>query len=256
VIPGKRFTPDDIVRAAWRRRWWIVVPTVLVTIGAAIASLMAPERYRATALVQVLAPAVPNEVVQSTVGTRFRMEERLLTLQRAILTRPRLQKIVEDFNLYSDLRKSQVMDTVIDVMAKDTVFDPVDQEIFKIGYTANDAQTSYNVAKRLTELVLEESTKDREGLANATQDFLQSQLDDAQKRLLEQEKKLSDYRTKYSGELPDQQAANLQVLNSAQLQLQQLGENLNRDRSDRLLLVRQLELHTAVTLPATSPAAA
>lgn len=241
MIPGKRYTPDDILRAAWRRRWWIAIPIGVVTIGAVIASLTATERYQAEALVQVLPPAVPDAVVQSTVGSRFRMEERLPTIQRAILTRPRLQKIIEDFNLYEKMRKSTVMENVLDQMGRDTVFTIVDQEIFRVGYVANTPQLAYDVSKRLTALFLEESTRDREGLAEATQDFLQTELDDARRRLLEQEKKLQEYQTQYAGELPEQQAANLQVLNSTQLQLQQLGEALNRDRNDRLFLQRQLE---------------
>ncbi|MBI1875764.1 MAG: hypothetical protein HYS05_18005 [Acidobacteria bacterium] len=241
MIPGKTYTPDDILRAAWRRRWWIAIPTVIVSIGAVISSLLAPERYQAEALVQVLPPAVPDAVVQSTVGSRFRMEERLPTIQRAILTRPRLQKIIEDFNLYEKMRRSTVMENVLEQMGKDTVFTIVDQEIFRVGYIAGTPQLAYDVSKRLTALFLEESTRDREGLAEATQDFLQTQLDDAKRRLLEQERKLQEYQTQYGGELPEQQAANLQVLNSTQLQVQQLAEALNRDRNDRLFLQRQLE---------------
>lgn len=241
MIPGKRYTPDDILRAAWRRRWWIAIPMGLVTIGAVIASLIAPERYKAEALVQVLPQAVPDAVVQSTVGNRFRMEERLATIQRAVLTRPRLQKIIEDFNLYEKMRKSTEMENVLDQMGKDTVWEAVDQEIFRVGYIANTPKLAYDVSNRLTGLFFEESTRNREGLAEATQDFLQTQLDDAKRRLLEQENKLQEYQTQYAGSLPEQQQANLQVLNSTQLQIQQLGEALNRDRNDRLFLQRQLE---------------
>lgn len=258
MIPGKRYTPTDALHAAWRRRWWIAIPVVVVTMGAVVASLIAPERYRAEALVQVLPQAVPDAVVQSTVGNRFRLEERLPTIQKSVLTRPRLQKIIEDFNLYEKMRKSTEMENVLEQMGKDTVWEAVDQEIFRVGYITNDPKLAFDVSTRLTALFFEESTRNREGLAEATQDFLQTQLEDAKRRLLEQEKKLQEYQTQYAGSLPEQQAANLQVLNSTQLQIQQISEALNRDRNDRLFLQRQLERTTtedAAVVTALAPGA-
>src|SRR4029450_1870138 len=50
----------------------------------------------------------------------------------------------------------------------------------------------------------------------------------------EQEKKLEIYRKTYSGELPDQLQSNQQILQSTQLQLQNLQDSLRADRHRRL----------------------
>src|SRR6185295_13755873 len=70
--------------------------------------------------------------------------------------------------------------------------------------------------------------------------FLQSQLEDARRRLLEHEKKLETYRQRYSGQLPTQLPGNLQAIQNAQMQLQALDESSNRAHERRLLLERQL----------------
>lgn len=241
MIPGKRYTPDDVVRAGWRRRWWIVVPTVVATIVAVYLSLTAAPRFQAEALIQVVSPAVSNAVLAGGEEASLRSQERLQSIARQILTRPRLQQVIEDLKLYEGLRQTTVMEQVIERMRTDTLFDPVDQEIFKIGYTAGSPQLAYDVTQRVVALFLEESSRDREGLATATETFLESQLVDAKRRLEEQEQRLQKFQEHYSGELPSQQAANLQVLNSTQLQIQQLVEVLNRDRDQRLFLQRQLE---------------
>jgi uncharacterized protein involved in exopolysaccharide biosynthesis len=103
------------------------------------------------------------------------------------------------------------------------------------------------VTERLAALYIEDNLRDREELADNARSFLESQLQDAKRQLLEQEKKLEDYRHRYAGQLPSQLEGNLQSVQSAQMQLQALAESMNRAREHRLLVERQLA--DAETLP-------
>jgi len=38
MIPGKKYTPEDLLRAGWRSRWLIVLPFVFISIATAIGS--------------------------------------------------------------------------------------------------------------------------------------------------------------------------------------------------------------------------
>jgi polysaccharide chain length determinant protein (PEP-CTERM system associated) len=96
------------------------------------------------------------------------------------------------------------------------------------------------VTERLASLFIEENLRDRELLAEGTNQFLTVQLDDARRRLIEQEKKLEAYRSRHSGELPSQAPANLQQIQNIQMQIQALLEALNRDVDRRLLVEREL----------------
>jgi hypothetical protein len=33
VLPGKKYTPEDLLLIAWRRKWWILIPFVVVAVG-------------------------------------------------------------------------------------------------------------------------------------------------------------------------------------------------------------------------------
>jgi uncharacterized protein involved in exopolysaccharide biosynthesis len=94
------------------------------------------------------------------------------------------------------------------------------------------------VTERLASLFIEENLRDREVLAEGTNQFLEAQLEDARRRLVEHEKKLEEYRRQFAGQLPSQVDANLQVLQSSQQQIQNLAESLNRDNERRLALER------------------
>src|SRR5262249_47233449 len=107
-------------------------------------------------------------------------------------------------------------------------------------YIGQNADTVQRTTARLASLFIEENMHDRERQVEDTNDLLDSQLQDARQRLLEHEKKLEEYRRRYSGQLPTQAASNLQAIQNLQLQLQSLSEATDRAFERRLLLERQL----------------
>jgi uncharacterized protein involved in exopolysaccharide biosynthesis len=115
------------------------------------------------------------------------------------------------------------------------------------------------VTERLASLFIEENFRDREVLAEGTNQFLEAQLEDARRRLIEQEKKVEGYRRKFAGQLPSQLESNLQVLQNSQLQVQTIAESINRDRDRRLILERQIadleqQEQSALVVAAPQPA--
>jgi uncharacterized protein involved in exopolysaccharide biosynthesis len=94
------------------------------------------------------------------------------------------------------------------------------------------------VAERLASLFIEENLRDREVLAEGTNQFLEAQLEEARRRLIDTEKRVQDYRREHLSELPEQMQANIQGQHNFELQLQALLESLNRDRDRRLALER------------------
>ena len=89
------------------------------------------------------------------------------------------------------------------------------------------------VAERLGSMFVQENLQEREVLADSTTQFLESQLEDARRRMAEHEQKLADFRQKNFGQLPGQQQSNLQMLQVTQNQIQSNTDAMNRDR-DRL----------------------
>jgi polysaccharide chain length determinant protein (PEP-CTERM system associated) len=123
-------------------------------------------------------------------------------------------------------------------MRKDLVVDVVKGDAFRVSFTANEPRTAMRVAERLGSFFIDESVKDREVLAEGTNQFLESQLEDARRRLVENEKRLEEYRRKHDGQLPTQLDANMQGLHNTEMQLQALLDSLSRDQDRRLVLDR------------------
>jgi succinoglycan biosynthesis transport protein ExoP len=95
-------------------------------------------------------------------------------------------------------------------------------DAFRIAYAGDNARTVMHVTNRLASLFIDENLHDREVLAEGTNQFLDAQLEEARRRLVEHEKRLEEHRRRFSGELPSQLASNMQVSQNIQMQLQAL----------------------------------
>lgn len=251
MIPGKTYTPQDVILAAWRRKWWIAIPFVVLAAASLYWAQSLPRKYQSLATLQAV-----SESVDAYVGTNnpSRSEARISSLTQATLTRARLEAIIKDLNLYPAMRKTTVMDYVVDQMRADITVKP-ERDVFQLGFTAEDPRLALNVASRLTALFLEENARDRGQAAEAATGFLSSQLEDVRKKLDTQERQVETYKAKYAGELPSQLAYNIQEVSSSQATLRTLLDAVTRDQDQRLVLQGEQEsLRAAATLPAGSAA--
>ena len=257
MIPGKQYSFDSLVQIARRRKWLIVLPAIAIAlVGAAVVHEW-PNRYRSETMILVVPQRVPESYVRSTVTARI--EDRLQTISQQIMSRTRLEQIVQDFNLYPKERaERELMEDIVERMrTRDIGIDIVKGDAFRVSYNADDPRTAMRVTERLASLFIDESLRDREVLAEGTNQFLATQLDEARRQLVLNEKKLEEYQALHTGEMPSQMAANLQGLHNAEMALQSIGESLNRDRERRLLLERSVaDIVEAPDTPAAAAAAA
>jgi polysaccharide chain length determinant protein (PEP-CTERM system associated) len=240
LIPGKQYSFDTLLQIARRRKWLIILPTLLVgAIGVAIIMAL-PNLYRSVTLILVVPQRVPESYVRSTVTARI--EDRLQAISQQIMSRTRLEQIVQDFNLYQKERADkELMEDIVEKMrTRDIGIDIIKGDAFRVSYQASDPLTAMRVTERLASLFIDESLRDREVLADGTNQFLTTQLDEARRQLELNEAKLKEFQAQHNGELPSQMDANLQGMHNAEMALQTLSEGLNRDREKRLLLERQV----------------
>jgi len=192
-----------------------------------------PDIYTSETVILVDAQKVPEAYVKSTVTGDVR--NRLGTLSQQILSATRLQRIIDSLNLYPDDRRKLAREDLINRMRADISVSVVsdfggsqDLQAFRINYSGQNSRLVAQVTNELASLFIEENLKAREQQATGTTEFLQNQLQETRQILEAQEAKLKDFKLKHIGEMPEQQAANLQILGQLQSQLQLEGEGLSR----------------------------
>ncbi len=216
-----------------KRRWWIIaIPAIIFPIvGFAITFLVQPE-YISQTLVLVEQQKVPESYVKAVVTED--LSGRLASMREQILSRSRLQPIIERFNLFASSKLS--MDDRIDMTRKNIGITPIQSEIartnglpgFFISFKANDPRTAQLVCGEIQSLFVSENLSDRAASAAGTTDFLKGQLADAKAKLDEQDAKLAKFQQTYVGKLPGAEASNINMLTTLNTQLDAATQALAR----------------------------
>ena len=186
MLPGRIYTFDDIAAMIRRRAWVIAIPMFVAGVVTAAVLARLPDRFRADTLILVIPQRVPESYVKATVTTRI--EDRLQSISQQLLSRTRLERTILDFDLYRRERQSTAMEDVVERMRANIQVQIVKGDAFRVSYIADTPALAQKVTERLSSLFIEENLRDREVLAEATNDFLETQLADARRRLIEQEK--------------------------------------------------------------------
>src|SRR6267154_2828126 len=207
-----------------KRRWWIIaIPAIIFPlVGFALTFLVQPE-YISQTLVLVEQQKVPESYVKAVVTED--LNGRLATMKEQILSRSRLQPIIERFNLFANSKLS--MDDRIDLTRKNIGIAPIQSEIartnglpgFFISFKASDPRTAQLVCGEIQSLFVSENLSDRAASAAGTTDFLKGQLADAKAKLDEQDAKLAKFEQTYMGKLPGAEASNINMLTTLNTQL-------------------------------------
>src|ERR1700676_2604429 len=81
-----------------RRRWWILIPVFLTWTAVWGISWLLPSTYQSEALILLEQQNVPNQYVVPNVNASI--QDRLQTISQQVLSRTRLQAIIDRFHLY------------------------------------------------------------------------------------------------------------------------------------------------------------
>jgi polysaccharide chain length determinant protein (PEP-CTERM system associated) len=208
-----------------------------VTVGVVY---MMPTIYSAEAVVLVESQRIPESYVAATVNAT--LQDRINALKQQILSYGRLAQIVQKYNLYGHTGKPVSMEDRVDLMRQDLKIDlergivPGRPGAFRVGYQGPNATVVAEVANSIANLFVEENLRTREVEAAGTADFLNSQLNEAKKRLEEQESQMSAYKLQYNGELPQQENALIASISQLRVQLTGVQDNINRVQQNRAML--------------------
>ena len=218
---------------AVRWRWALLGPFFAFGLAGFVVAHIWPARYRSEALIQVDEQKVPDKYVMPNVVSNA--ETRLESMKQEILSRTRLQEVIDKFGLYPQERAHNTADQLVDQMRQDIEITPAvskdhpDQLTgFQISYAAPNPATAQQVVNDLTSLFIQENIETRTQQSMSTTNFFESQLDQARKDLADQEHTLATYKSRYLGELPQQEQSNLQIMNNLQTELSAASAALDR----------------------------
>ena len=240
MVRNAQLSFDDVQRIL-RRYWWVLpITTVLLGVVAVVASYVLPKKYVSQTMVLVEQPTVSPELVKPVITED--LNHRLSSMQEQILSRTRLQPIIEKFGLYASDRGTTHIEDLVDRLrtaVKITPLEPMagtqNRQLpgFYINVTFNDARVAQQICTEITSMFLEQNARERKQQSKETTDFFQQRLDEAKNKLDEQDAKLAQFKRQYLGSLPEEEQTNLSLLMGTNTQLEANTQAISRAQQDK-----------------------
>ncbi|NGZ95592.1 MAG: hypothetical protein CV089_05585 [Nitrospira sp. WS110] len=218
-----------LIRQYWGnivRRKWLVVGSIVAGVAiAAVLCVVLPKSYRSSALILIENQKIPEDYVKGIGGANI--EQRLTMIHQLVMSRTFLSQIMDEYKLYEDKVRREGLERAIETLRKmikvETVGTPgasgKSVEAITLSFAHEDPTTAMNVTAKLASLFIQENIRSREQLVTGVTVFLEQELDEAKKKLEEKERAISEFKTRYVSELPEQKEANLRTLDRLQTEL-------------------------------------
>jgi len=210
----------------------------MVALSASVAVVRnLPNVYESTATLLVEHQQIPEGLVGSSAESE--LETRLRTTGEQILGRSRLYELITRLDIYPDPeQRAAVVEQMRDAIQLQ--FNGASNPSGKgetvwlsLSYRGHDPETVARITNALAALYVGENARITGQETEGTTELLRLQLEDAKSRLDAQEQRMSAFKRRYIGELPEQQAVNLAAL-------ERITERVHEITTERDQLTRQL----------------
>lgn len=236
------------------RKKYFIIPALTLFVIVSLIAILLPSTYQSSSTILIEEQQIPQEFVRSTV-TGF-ADQRIQSLTQQILSRVKLWEIIQQFNLYPNLRDKLTREEILEKMRDNIKLETISAEVgdrgkrrrgtsdvtiaFSIAYRGNDPGMVQKVAGTLASLYLEQNLKTREAQAQSTTKFLEAELKELQERIKTLGEKITAFKEAHEGLLPEQQVFNREQVARMDLEVKQLENNVRNAEERKTYLEGQL----------------
>ncbi|HEY8158389.1 MAG TPA: lipopolysaccharide biosynthesis protein [Methylobacter sp.] len=235
-------TLADYLDLVKRRRYYIVVTWLLVSLASVIVAYNLPKIYRSTATMLIEAP-IPTNLFESTASQYA--SEQIQSIYQRVMTTDNVLSIIDSTGLYGDIKDGFPKYQLADLFRGNTDVKLVTSSLtpktgsgmaeiaFDISYSHSEAITAKEVASKLAALFIEQNDKARTQRAIKATDFLMEESDKLERELQEIDGKIAKYKEQYNFILPEQVEGNLAAIDRAESELRDT-DGLIRTSKERI----------------------
>ncbi len=241
----------DVLR---RRKWAMLLVAGFIFLLAIAIALVLPPVYRSTATILIEEQDIPRELVQSTVTSYA--AQRIEIINREVMTRANLLKLIERHNLYAEEREHDPIESIIEEMRGAISLDMVSAEVidprsgrpteamiaFTVSFDGSTPEQAQRVTSDLASLYLSENIKRRTRKAAEASEFLAAEAQKLKQRLAKIDEKIVDFKARNAGALPEFSQMNMELAERSRREISDIDRQLRSLREREYYLEGQLAL--------------
>ena len=221
---------DYIVAIRKRKTAIFSIFSIVLLITVAVAVFL-PAIYKSSSTILIEQQEIPKELIMSTVTSYA--AERIQTIQARVMSRTNLLKVIDKFDLYKDLRKYEVTESLIERFKEDVSLDIISADVvdprtgrpstatiaFSLSFKGESPAQVQRVANELTTLYLNENLSSRAQKATETSDFFQEESIRLNNQINALENNIAAFKQKHADALPELQQLNVNLMQRKETEL-------------------------------------
>ncbi len=243
----------DYLQIIFYRKWFFLLPFIIVFFTATIGSFFLPKYYRSSVLILVeeerpVNPLV-NDLQYATVNPPATLVEQLKTLTEKILSYPNLITLVKTLKLDETVGNPRQYEGLIRSIRKRTEVKMKAPDVFQVAYEDRSPQLSQKIITNLLDIFIEGNLLKKTKEALVAVKFAEDQAKIYKKKLEDSERALYEFRSEHSLELPGKEVdLNVSMLINYQTSLTGIQMSLEEVTSKAELLNKQINGYEPVII--------
>ena len=220
-----------ILAAAWRRRYLIITPALILPVLGLAVGHFAANSYETKMTVLIQEPGKLNPFLED-LAVKTNLKDRMAALTALLTSRHVMQSVAEDLGMVRPDMPAQAADTVVADLASAVSVQLIGQEMVELRYRAAKPAGINRVLERIGQRFIERVEAPENSSMRGSVTFLSDELAKVTTRLEAAEAGVAVYRAQNAQALPEQRGANLQRLAALREQLAEREMRLAGAESD------------------------
>ena len=242
-------TLADYLDLVKRRKYYLLVTWLLVSVTSVIVAYNLPKIYRSTATILIEAPT-PTKLFESTVS-QF-ADEQIQSIYQRVMTTDNVLSIIDSNGLYKDIKSGFTKYELTELFKKNAevklttstltpqTHSGMAEVAFDISFSDTEAAKAQEIASKLTALFIEQNDKARTQRAVKATDFLMEESDKLSQELQEIDGKIAQYKQQNNFSLPEQMQGNLAAIDRAENELRDTDNQIRTTKESIAFLAAEL----------------
>jgi succinoglycan biosynthesis transport protein ExoP len=242
-------TLADYIDLFKRRKVYIGVTWLVVTLIAVIVAYNLPKIYRSTATLLIETP-LPTKYIDAPVSQYG--EEQIQSIYQRVLTTDNIVSIIEASGLYEEFKDSLTKHERAELFRSKTEVELTTSSIapqahsgvaemaFDISFSHSEPEKAQAIASKLAALFIEQNDKARTQRAIKATDFLTEETDKLNQELQEIDGKIAKYKEQHPFSLPEQVESNQAAIDRMESELRDTESQIRATKERIVFLEAEL----------------
>lgn len=200
-----------LLAGAWRRRYLIILPILLLPILGLVVGFISPKNYKAHTSMLIQEAAKLNPFLED-LAVETQMKERIGALETLLHSRHILGAVAEELGMVDDKTPPKQFDETIGQLSTGLVMSMAGKDLIRIDYQSRHPERMKEILESVSKHFVEQLLAPELSSMKDSAYFLSEHLKHRREELDQAETSLAEYKNTHASELPELHTANVSRL--------------------------------------------